>query len=62
MKLRDVSVVLLALLLAAMTMVPMVNAAESNIHPGVPDIVDNITLKANTPPVILEMKSKGATE
>jgi len=34
MNLHKIGVVLLALLLAAMAMVPMVNARESNIHPG----------------------------
>jgi hypothetical protein len=62
MNIRKIGVVLLALLLSGMAMVPMVNAQEANIHPGVPDIVDNATLTANTPPAILEMKSKGATE
>jgi hypothetical protein len=60
MKLRKLSVVLLALLLAAMAMVPIVSAQIATENPK--NIVDNVTITDRTPPLLLELESKGLTE
>lgn len=45
MQLRNISIVLLALLLAAIAMVPMVSAAEPKV-PATPSVDENIGLNA----------------
>jgi len=55
-------VILLALLLAAMAMVPVVSAqAVMGIHSN-PNAVDNATIDAKTPPLVLTLRSEGMNE
>ena len=62
MTLRKIGVVLLALLLAAMAMVPMVSGGEITGYSGKGDLVDKINLSAMTPPLLLKLSSQGFTE
>jgi len=60
MKLRKISIVLLALLLAAMAMVPMVSAEiQKN---GMGNIADSNANNERSPQFLKDLKSKGATE
>jgi len=58
-----ISVILLALLLAAMAMVPMVSAQEKILQPvSKGDLVDKANLSAMTPPLLLKLGSQGFSE
>ena len=63
MKHMKISVILLALLLAAMAMVPMVSAQEKILQPvSKGDLVDKANLSAMTPPLLLKLGSQGFSE
>lgn len=63
MQLHKLGVALLALLLAAMAMVPIVSADGGiGISIGKGDLVDKINLSAMTPPLLLKLNSQGYSE
>lgn len=61
MKTQKIGVILLAFLLAGLAMVPMVSAQTVSDNSS-KDFVENAKILDSTPPLLLELKSKGLTE